>query len=93
MLLPTQGDARIYLLGDNAASWYTTPCFVLGLLAMGGSIISYSQNSPNSSNVGLSLVIGGAGIIALSQIVAHFIHLPSMEKHLDEKNGQAEALP
>jgi hypothetical protein len=89
-VLPAQGDARIYLVGDNAVSWYTTPSFVAGLCAMGASIFAYSQKS---SNVGLSLVIGGAGIIALSQTIAHFIHLPSLEKKVAQKNSGPEALP
>lgn len=91
--LPAQGDVRIYLMGDNAAAWYTTPSFVVGLIAMGASIFAYSQNQSGSSNAGLSLAIGGAGVIALSQSIAHFIYLPGLEKKMARKNSSSEALP
>ena len=93
MSLPAQGEARVYLIGDNAASWYTTPCFVAGLLAMAGSIVAYSQGSAASAKLGLGLAIGGAGVLAVSQAIAHFIHLPGLEKEAEAKNQRPEALP
>lgn len=92
-LLPAEGDARIYLMSDNAASWFTTPSFVAGLLAAGASLFAYSQNRPGSSSVGLSLVVGGAAVIAVAQVVARFIYLPGLEKQMAQKNNDQKAMP
>jgi hypothetical protein len=91
--LPAEGEARIAMSGDNAASWYTTPAFVVGLLAMGGAVAVYAQNDPSTSDSGLALVCGGVAVIALSQAVAHFIHLPALEKSTAALNARPEPLP
>jgi hypothetical protein len=95
MHLPAEGEARIYLVGTNAASWYTVPSMVLGVLALGGSVAAYAQaqRHPGSSQLGLGLVLGGTGIIALSQIIAHGLHLPALSKRMQELNSKPEAQP
>jgi hypothetical protein len=91
--LPADGEAQIAMLGDNAVSWYTTPSFILGLLMLGGAVVSYAQDSSQSSSLGLGLVCGGVGVIALSQIVARFFHLPALERSVQALNAKPEPIP
>ena len=88
--LPVEGELRIALLNEGAASWYTTPAWIVGLGLVIASVTAYSAGSGNS---GVALAGGGVGIIALSQIGAHFLHLPALRKEVEAYNQQAEPAP
>jgi hypothetical protein len=91
--IPREGEARVYLAGDSAAAWYTTPSWVLGLLMIAGSVAAYSQNNPESSSTGIALLGSGVGVIAISQAVARFWHIPAAAKRAEAMNAGREPLP
>jgi hypothetical protein len=39
--IPPEGEVRVVMAGDNAASWYTTPSWIAGLLMLGGAVAAY----------------------------------------------------
>ena len=89
-ILPPEGRANIYLVGDHAVSWYTTPAFIAGLAMLAGSVAAYSQNS---GELGLGLVAGGLGTIGFTQCFARFWHLPALKKSCELKNSAPESAP
>jgi hypothetical protein len=91
--IPAQGELRVAMAGDNAASWYTAPSFVIGLGLIAGAVVAYSQNNGSSSSVGASLVGSGLGLIGLSQAVARLFHLPALRRQAEDYNRKHEAAP
>lgn len=88
--IPMEGELKIAMSGDRAASWYTLPSWVAGLAMFGGAIAAYAQNSSSSSATGMGLVIGGVGVIAISQGIARIFHLPSLRDEVERVNAKAE---
>jgi hypothetical protein len=88
--VPAEGDVTVALASERAAGWYTTPAWVVGLVLLGASAAVYDANN---SGPGLSLAGGGLGIIALSQLTARFIHLPSLRRQAEAYNAQGAAAP
>ena len=93
LLLPADGDVRIYLAGEGSTSWYTRPAFGIGLAMLAGSIAAYSQNSPSTTALGTGLVAGGVSVIAVTQVIARFFHLPALIARADALNAKAEPAP
>jgi len=91
--IPAEGEARIAMVGDNAASWYTTPSWIAGLLMLGGAVAAYSQNNSSGSGAGIALVGGGVGVFVISQGIARLFHLPSLDKDVAALNSKSEAVP
>jgi hypothetical protein len=90
--VPPEGEIRVGLAGDNAASWYTTPSFVAGILMLAGAAASYAQNTPSGSETGAALLGGGVGVILISQAVARLFHLPALHKRVEAWNASHEPL-
>lgn len=88
--IPAEGNLGIAMVGDNAASWYTMPSWIAGLAMLGGAVAAYSQNN---SQVGIALVGGGVGVIALSQAVARLFHLPRLESEAAALNAKSDPRP
>jgi hypothetical protein len=88
--VPVDGPLRIALLNENAASWYTTPAWLVGLGLIAGSVAAYSGGS---GSTGIGLAAGGVGVIALSQLGARLLHLPALRRDVDAYNKQQEAAP
>jgi hypothetical protein len=88
--IPVEGDLRVALLSENAAGWYTTPAWLVGL----GLILGAAAASNNGSgSTGVGLAGAGVGVIALSQLTARFIHLPALRRQVDAYNSKTEAAP
>ncbi len=88
--LPVEGDVRIALMDDSAASWYTTPAWLVGLGLVGGAVGAYNSGS---NGAGLGLAGAGVSIIALSQLGARFMHLPALRRQVEEYNQRIEPNP
>ena len=88
--LPADGEVRVALLRENAASWYTTPAWVLGLGLLAASVAVYRSDN---TGPGLALVGGGVGVIALSQLTARFMHLPALRRQVQDYNASPQAVP
>jgi hypothetical protein len=88
--VPAEGTVAVALAPENAAGWYTTPAWAVGLGLLVASAIIYDANN---SGPGLSLAGGGLGVIALSQITARFVHLPGLRRKAEAYNAQGAAAP
>jgi hypothetical protein len=88
--VPVEGSLRIALLSDNAASWYTTPAWLLGLCLIGGSVAAYSGGS---GSTGIGLAAGGVGVITFSQLGARLLHMPALRRSVEEYNRRLEPAP
>jgi hypothetical protein len=93
LILPGEGEARIAMAGDNAAGWYTTPGFVLGLLLLGSAAVASTQNDSSSAQLGIGLACGAVGVVALTQGIARLIHLPALAKKTAARNAAETPLP
>jgi hypothetical protein len=88
--IPVEGELRVALLNENAASWYTTPAWVLGL----GLVVAAAAASNNGSgSTGVGLAGAGVGVIAISQLAARFFHLPALRRQVEAYNSRSEAAP
>jgi hypothetical protein len=88
--VPADGTVAVAMASEHAARWYTTPAWVVGLCLLGASAAVYDANN---SGPGLSLAGGGLGIIALSQLTARFLHLPSLRRKAEAYNAQGAPAP
>jgi hypothetical protein len=88
--IPVEGDLRVALLSDNAAGWYTTPAWVVGLGLILGAVAAYNDSN---GSTGVGLAGAGVGVIALSQLTARFIHLPALRRQVDAYNAQTAPAP
>jgi hypothetical protein len=88
--VPMEGDLRVALLSDNAASWTTTPGWVIGLGLVVGSLLTYNSNG---GNTGLGLLGGGVGVIAVTQLIARFIQMPALRHSVETYNQKQEPAP
>lgn len=87
---PAEGAVSVALVADNAASWYTTPAWVVGLGLLAASALTYDNNRPSS---GLAAAGGGLAVISLSQLGARFIHLPALRRRAKAINEHSEPAP
>lgn len=88
--VPADGDLRIALMDEGAASWYTTPAWVVGLGLVAGAIGAYNGGSSTGA---LALAGGGVGVIALSQLTARLVHLPAVRHDVEAYNQRFEPAP
>ena len=88
--VPSQGSLRIAVLNENAASWYTTPAWLVGLGLMVGSIVAYSGGS---GSTGIGLAAGGVGVISFSQLGARWVHMPALRREVNAYNQHLEPAP
>lgn len=88
--VPAEGDLRIAMMDEGAASWYTTPAWIVGLGLVAGAIGAYNGGS---STGGLALAGGGVGVIALSQLTARLVHLPAIRRDVEAYNQRYEPAP
>ncbi len=90
VVFPAAGELAVALVSDDAASWYTTPAWAVGLGLLVASAAVYDANN---STPGLALAGGGLAVISLSQLSARFLHLPSLRRKADAYNGRSEPVP
>jgi len=88
--VPQEGEIRVALLDKGAASWYSTPAWVLGLGLIAGSVAAYSNNS---NTLGTTLLCSGVGLVTLVQGIVHFLHMPALRRDVQAYNDQAGAAP
>lgn len=88
--VPAEGEIRVAMASENAAGWYTTPSWVLGLGLLGASLAVYRADN---TGPGLALVGGGVSVIAVSQLVARFFHLPALRRAVQDYNSRPEPAP
>jgi hypothetical protein len=88
--IPVEGPLAVALVSERAASGYTTPAWVVGLLAMAAAAAVYDSSH---SAPGLALLGGGMAVISLSQLTARWFHLPALRKRADAYNRQSEPAP
>lgn len=88
--IPADGDVGVALASQSAASWYTTPAWVvgLGLLAVSAAVYDSNNSAP-----GLAAAGGGLAVISLSQLAARLLHLPALRRRAQAANGQSSPMP
>ena len=82
-LLP-DGVIEIAVIRNNPSRWYTIPAFGLGAASLVGSLVSYRQ--PDGERAGLGLLIGGVAIMAVTQLLARFVHGPASKQKVKAYN-------
>jgi hypothetical protein len=87
VIVPAEGELRVALLGEDAASWYTTPAWIVGLGMVAGSLAAYNNGN---GTVGIALVGGGVAIITLTQLSARLFHLPSLRRDVEAYNQRPQ---
>ena len=86
--LPAEGRMEFYLASRRAASWYTLPAFVVGLVLSGAALAVWESKGENTA--GMSLLGAAVISISFSQIYARFWDLPVKKEEADKKNRRKD---